>query len=172
MLGYNSVARFCIFQISGRAHYLLAHNDIVHRVFDGHIALLGFEGMLGVSRQFVNLGLKLVDVCRVCQVVGQAKGLVVAFVSHSLAYQCVIIIGGTEFFFPFSLHGNILVESLVYSLPVAHGISYDDFKADSIAVVVARTLSFNNRNGIVKVFHGLLRLCVHFNIGQVHVNGG
>ena len=114
--------------------------------------------------------MELIDISGVGQIVGQANRIVETFVCYSFTDECIIIIGGTEAILLFALHGNVLIESSVYSIPVMHGISYDDLEADGVTIVVVRTLPLDNLDGTVEVLHGLLWLCVHLDIGQVHVD--
>ena len=60
--------------------------------------LLGVEGLVGIARQLINLGLELIDIRGVSQVVGQLDGVIIALVGYSLADECIIIIGGAEVF--------------------------------------------------------------------------
>ena len=114
--------------------------------------------------------MKFIDISGVGQVIGQTNGFLITLVCYGFTDECIIIIGVTEVLFLFTLHGNILIESSIDGLPVAHGVGHDDFKSDGVTVIVFGTLALDNLNGAVEVLHGLLWLCVHLNIGQVHID--
>ena len=55
----SSFALFlCMLQVGGRTYHLLAHDDVVHRVLDGHVAFLALEGTDSVTCQFVDFRLE------------------------------------------------------------------------------------------------------------------
>ena len=64
---------------------------------------------------------------------------------------------------------DIFVESLVHLFPVAHSVSHNDLESDGVAVFVIGIVGPDDFNGAVEVFHSFLRLGVHLDVRQVHI---